>query len=124
MKKIAPLLAFLLLLIHGYSSAQNKFLKAKPEERASRMTQTIDKVVSLNTLQKTSVYQICLERVKMMDQNRLVNASNKVAFEKQKKTIIDTWDKKLHKVLTKEQTKTLENYRKEQLAKSKAKEDE
>ncbi|MEJ6979279.1 DUF4890 domain-containing protein [Pedobacter sp. P351] len=71
MKKIIlSAILFLGLTATGFSQERTQRVQKTPEERAHRITDALDKKLSLTDNQKTQIYQINLERAQAMSNSR------------------------------------------------------
>ncbi len=91
-----------------------------PEQRAQMATDALEKKLSLTADQKTKVYALNLERAQRMEKTmKSEREFRKEQMEKQKAMMEDS-DKKLSKILTKEQQKSYEDMKKESRERMKA----
>ncbi len=119
MKKILITAGLLIGLVSaGYSqdspqrkeheAGQNHREMKSPEERAKMSTDALEKKLNLTPEQKEKVYALQLERAHKMEKMHEADAaSRKNQMEKRKELMADG-EKKMNKILTEEQQKTLE----------------
>ncbi len=91
-----------------------------PEQRAQMATDALEKKLSLTADQKAKVYALNLERAERMEKTmKSEREFRKEQMEKQKAMMEDS-DKKLSKILTKEQQKSYDDMKKESRERMKA----
>jgi len=92
----------------GHEAGQNHREMKSPEERAKMSTDVLEKKLNLTAEQKEKVYALQLERANKMQKIQEADAaSRKIQMEKRKE-LMDDSEKKMNKILTEEQQKTLE----------------
>jgi glucose/arabinose dehydrogenase len=91
-----------------------------PEQAATRQTEHLQKVLTLNNEQKVKVYQASLTRNTAMQQLKIKNAENRKALKAEAKPVKEQFVKDVNATLTPEQQQKWEAYRLEQKQKHEA----
>lgn len=92
-KLILSTILFLGLTATGFSQETTQRVQKSPEERAQRMTDMLDKKLSLSENQKTQIYQVSLERAQAIsnfqgDRKTVDKAQMKAKFEASENKIV------------------------------------
>lgn len=96
----------------GHEAGQPHREIKSPEERAKRSTDALEKKLNLTPEQKEKVYALQLERATKTGKMQEADAaSRKNQMEKHKELMADG-EKKMNKILSEEQQKTLEKMKK------------
>src|SRR5687768_3849209 len=95
-------------LTSGYSQSRDSGQKRTPEERATHMTEVMNKKLGLAADQKAKVYDLYLDHAKKMEKMRMeASAERKDRMETHKQMMADH-DTKLQRILNAEQLKKYE----------------
>lgn len=79
-----------------------------PEERAKMSTDALEKKLNLSKKQKEEVYALNLERAEKMEKLRKSEMEIRKSQMEKRKEIMSESEKKMNKILTQEQQKTME----------------
>lgn len=79
-----------------------------PEERAKMSTEALEKKLNLTPEQKEKVYALQLERANKMEKMQEADAAARKNQMEKRKDLMEEGEKKMNKILTGEQQKTLE----------------
>lgn len=114
MKKLILLLAFVTAGLFANAQVAGSAPKLDANARATKLTETIDKVTTLTAAEKPKVLAINLERTKAADANRTKNDKDQGAFSTEKTRIAQKWMSDLQAALTPDQFAKLKAYQAEQ----------
>ena len=115
-KLILSTFLFLGLALSGYSQPNADRAQKTPEERAQRMTDMMDKKLSLSESQKTQIYQVNLERARAMS-NRKDNRQDKDSVNRRKE--FETTENRIERILNANQKAEYQKLKEERKEKMK-----
>ena len=92
----------------GHPEGQPKREMKSPEERAKMSTDALEKKLNLTPEQKEKVYALQLERANKMGKMQEADAAARKNQMEKRKDLMAEGERKMNKILTEEQQKTLE----------------
>lgn len=117
MKKIIlSAILFLGITVSGFAQDKSTRVQKSPEERAQKITDAMDKKLSLTDNQKTQIYQINLERAQAMEKFK---GGAKTADRSQIKAQFEASESRIAGILTDSQRATYTQLKAERVAKFK-----
>jgi len=91
----------------GHPEGQPKREMKSPEERAKMSTEALEKKLNLTSEQKEKVYALQLDRANKMGKMHEADAAARKNQMEKRKELMAEGEKKMNKILTEEQQKTL-----------------
>jgi Spy/CpxP family protein refolding chaperone len=121
-KIFLTLIYSVIIFISSTATAQNRDQQKKtPEERATKMSEILEKKLQLTDMQKSSVYNIFLSQAQQVDKIRTNSTSDRCQKCSELKAAREQTDSQLKSILTSEQYSKLTTLKQERIEKRKQK---